>query len=78
MDHDGGIEDKAGLLPGLISQADVVYFPVDCISHRAAEQVKRVCRQLGKPFAPLRSASLASFIAALGVDAAVPETEHAG
>ena len=66
IDHDGGIEDKAGLLPGLISQADIVYFPVDCISHRAAEQVKRVCRQLGKPFAPLRSASLASFIAAVG------------
>ncbi len=48
IDHDGGIEDKAGLLPGLISQADIVYFPVDCISHRAAEQVKRVCRQLGQ------------------------------
>lgn len=78
IDHDGGIEDKAGLLPGLISQADVVYFPVDCISHRAAEQVKRVCRQLGKTFAPLRSASLASFIAALGAGAAEPETERAG
>lgn len=72
IDHDGGIEDKAGLLPGLISQADIVYFPVDCISHRAAEQVKRVCRQLGKPFVPLRSASLASFIAAVGSGNAAP------
>ncbi len=63
--HDGGVEDKAGLLPGLVSQADAVYFPVDCVSHRAVEQVKRTCRQAGKPFFALRSASLASFLGAL-------------
>jgi hypothetical protein len=70
LSHDGGVEDRTGLLPGLISRADIVFFPVDCVSHLAVEQVKRVCRQLGKPFAPLRSASLASFIAAVAVKAA--------
>ncbi|QCI68730.1 DUF2325 domain-containing protein [Phreatobacter stygius] len=63
--HDGGIEDSAALLPGLISQADAAFFPVDCISHHAAGQVKKLCRDAGKPFVPLRTASLASFIAAI-------------
>ncbi|MBN8938979.1 MAG: DUF2325 domain-containing protein [Rhizobiales bacterium] len=63
--HDGGIEDNAALLPGLISQADAAFFPVDCISHHAAGQVKKLCRDAGKPYIPLRSASLASFVAAI-------------
>jgi len=62
--HDGGREDHPSLLPGLISQADRVAFPVDCVSHDAALAVKRICRQLGKAWVPLRSAGLASFIAA--------------
>ena len=64
LSHDGGVEDKPTLLRGLISQADAVFFPVDCVSHYAAGQVKRLCREAQKPFVPLRSASLASFIAA--------------
>lgn len=63
--HDGGIEDNAALLPGLISQADAAFFPVDCISHHAAGQVKKLCRDAGKPYIPLRTASLASFVAAI-------------
>jgi hypothetical protein len=46
--HDGGIENHAGLLPGLASQSDLVLFPVDCISHDAAQAVKSLCRQGGK------------------------------
>ncbi len=75
LHHDGGVEDRTGLLAGLVSRADVVMFPVDCVSHEAALAVKRLCRQAGKPFLPLRSAGLGSFIAALaGLDAgaAVP------
>jgi hypothetical protein len=53
------------LLPGLIGQADRVAFPVDCVSHDAALTVKRVCRQLGKPWLPLRSSGFASFLAAV-------------
>jgi hypothetical protein len=60
--HDGGVDDSLALLPGLVSQADAVYFPVDCISHSAAEKVKTVCRRLAKRWTPLRSASVASFL----------------
>ena len=63
--HDGGQHDHPSLLPGLVSQADRVAFPVDCVSHDAALAVKRLCRQLGKPWLPLRSAGLGSFLAAL-------------
>jgi hypothetical protein len=65
LHHDGGIEERGGLLPGLVSRADAVLFPVDCVSHAAMSQVKRLCRQAGKPFLPLRSAGLAPFCAAL-------------
>jgi hypothetical protein len=65
LHHDGGIEERSGLLQGLISRADAVLFPVDCISHAAMSLVKRTCRQSGKPFLPLRGAGLAPFCAAL-------------
>ena len=68
LTHDGGVEDNPALLPGLISRADAAFFPVDCVSHTAAGQVKKHCRDAGKPFVPLRSASLASFIAALAAN----------
>jgi hypothetical protein len=63
--HDGGVGERPGLLAGLVSRADLVLFPVDCVSHDAALAVKRLCRQAGKPYLPLRSAGLASFVAAL-------------
>ncbi len=63
--HDGGLEESGSLLPGLVQRADAVLFPVDCVSHQAAWHVKRLCRQAGKPFLPLRSAGLGSFLAAL-------------
>jgi hypothetical protein len=66
LHHDGGIDDRSGLLAGLVSRADVVMFPVDCVSHDAALMVKRLCRQAEKPYVPLRSAGLSSFVAAIG------------
>jgi hypothetical protein len=66
LQHDGGIEDRTGLLAGLVSRADVVMFPVDCVSHEAMAMVKRLCRQASKPYVPLRSAGLSAFVAALG------------
>ncbi len=63
--HDGGIEHHLNLLAGLASQADLVVFPVDCISHHAAQLAKQLCRQAGKRFTPLRSASATSLLAAL-------------
>jgi hypothetical protein len=65
LHHDGGIEDHLNLLAGLASQADLVMFPVDCISHHAAQVAKQLCRQAGRRFIPLRSARAASLLAAL-------------
>jgi hypothetical protein len=65
LHHDGGVEHHLNLLGGLTSQADLVMFPVDCISHHAAHAVKQLCRQAGKRFIPLRSASATSLLAAL-------------
>ena len=65
LHHDGGVEHHPTLLPGLTNRADLVLFPVDCISHDAAHAVKLLCRQTGKRFMPLRSASVTSLLAAL-------------
>jgi hypothetical protein len=65
LHHDGGIENHPNLLAGLTSRADLVMFPVDCISHEAATTVKLLCRQVGKRYLPLRSASVTSLLAAL-------------
>ena len=65
LHHDGGVDDRSGLLGGLVSRADVVMFPVDCVSHDAVGTVKRLCRQMAKPFVPLRSTGMGSFVAAL-------------
>jgi hypothetical protein len=65
LHHDGGVEHHLNLLAGLISQADLVVFPVDCISHHAAQVAKQLCRQLAKPFLPLRSSGATSLLAAL-------------
>jgi hypothetical protein len=63
--HDGGIEHSAALLPGLVSRADIAMFPVDCVSHDAAAGVKRVCRQMGKRYIPLRTSSLTCLLSGL-------------
>jgi hypothetical protein len=65
LHHDGGIEQPLHLLAGLASQADLLVFPVDCISHHAALTAKQLCRQSGKRFIPLRSAGATSLLAAL-------------
>jgi hypothetical protein len=65
LHHDGGIEHSAALLPGLVSRADIAVFPADCVSHDAVASVKRVCRQLGKPYIPLRTSSLACLLSGL-------------
>ena len=72
LHHDGGVEDRSGLLGGLMSRADLVMFPVDCVSHEAVSNVKRLCHQMAKPLMPLRGSGMGSFAAALGqIDARV-------
>ena len=65
LHHDGGIEDRSGLLEAQVSRADVVFFPVDCVSHNAVATVKRKARYMGKPYVALRSSGLTSLAAAL-------------
>jgi hypothetical protein len=65
LHHDGGIEHSMTLLPGQISRAACTLFPIDCISHDAMGLVKRQCRLAGKPFAPLRTSSLACLLGGL-------------
>ena len=65
LHHDGGMEHRPSLLAGLMSQSDIALFPVDCISHEAANAVKSLSRQAGKRFIPLRSASVTALLVAL-------------
>lgn len=71
--HDGGLEDRKGLLASAVSAADLVVFPVDCIDHDSASNLKRLCGRHGVPFIPLRSASVASFAAAMAALSATDE-----
>ncbi len=67
--HDGGLHDNTAQLTGFVGRADGVVFPVDCVTHNAALTVKRLCRQSGKPWLPLRSSGLGSFLSALACPA---------
>lgn len=71
--HDGGLEDRKGLLAGALAGADLAAFPVDCIGHDAAGNLKRLCERHQVPFLALRTASatcLAAALAGLGAEAA--------
>ena len=63
--HDGGIEQSAAALPGFISRADHIMFPIDCISNDAMGTIKRLCRATGKHYQPLRTASLTGLLSEL-------------
>ncbi|MGJ7510245.1 DUF2325 domain-containing protein [Variovorax sp. GT1P44] len=62
--HDGGMEDRKGLLASAISWADLVVFPVDCVDHDSVCNLKRLCARQNVRFVPLRSAGVATFVAA--------------
>lgn len=73
--HDGGIEDRKGLLSTALPGASFAAFPVDCIDHDSMSQVKRLCERHGIAFHPLRSAGVASFVA-LVAQLAQPPADH--
>lgn len=64
LHHDGGEENNSRTLASQVSRADVIFFPVDCVSHEAVGILKKCCRQADKPFRPLRSSGLGSYLAA--------------
>jgi hypothetical protein len=63
--HDGGLEDRKGLLPAAVAWAELVVFPVDCVDHDSVNHLKRLCTRQGVAYLPLRSAGVASFVAGL-------------
>jgi len=65
LHHDGGQADAMSLLAGLVSRADIAVFPVDCVSHNAANAVKRLCKQSEKPFVALPRSGVGSLLRAL-------------
>jgi hypothetical protein len=69
------MEENLAALPGLISRADATFFPMDCVSHSAVIQIKKSCRDGHKPFTPLRTASVASFIAAIDRRDVLPNSQ---
>lgn len=65
LHHDGGAEQSAEALEGVLVRADVVMFPVDCVSHTAVEKLKTACGRMNKTYLPLSSASYSSFASEL-------------
>ena len=60
--HDGGIEDRKGMLASMLPRAQMVVFPIDCISHNAMLVTRQLAERAGIPCHPLRTASIASFV----------------
>ena len=65
LHHDGGLEQSFEHLGGLLEKADVVVFPVDCVSHAAVEHIKRRSRQYNKRMMAVRTAGLGSLMSGL-------------
>ena len=63
--HDGGLEESRAGLQCALTGSDMVFCPVDCISHDACLRAKQYCRQQNKQFIPLRSSGLSAFAAGL-------------
>jgi hypothetical protein len=63
--HDGGREEALSRLPHLLSASDAVICPTDCVSHPAYYQLKKHCKQAGKPCVLVNRSGVASFAAAL-------------
>jgi len=74
--HDGGVEDRKGLLASTLARAALAVYPVDCVSHNAMHVTKQIAARAGIPCYPLRKASVASFAELM--HRVVKETANAG
>jgi hypothetical protein len=66
MHHDGGVEATRNQLPKMLGSADIVFCPVDCVSHDACTCVKKMCKHYQKPFVMMRSSGLSTLAKELG------------
>lgn len=62
LHHDGGDEASTSGIAPLLSKADVVFCPVDCVSHAACERIKTLCAKCRKPYKMLRSSGLSTLL----------------
>jgi hypothetical protein len=58
MRYEGSASQGHKKLARIIRQADVVFCPVDCVSHGTASAAKKLCRSLDKPCHFLRSSGI--------------------
>lgn len=65
LHHDGGRESCPHRIADLVSQADVVMCPTDCISHGAMEKARALCAKQDKPIVFMQRSSLSSFTRSL-------------
>lgn len=63
--HDGGREEALARLPELLKASDAVICPTDCVGHLAYYQLKKHCKQSGKPCVLTRNSGVAGFAVAL-------------
>lgn len=59
-------------LPGLLTCADMVICPVDCVNHEAYFAVKNFCRKSGKPCVLLDRCDLTTFGKGVEILASIP------
>lgn len=72
LHHDGGVEDACPRLAGAVSQCDVVFCAVTCVSHEAVDHLKKNCQRRGKTFLPLPGYSRSAVERALRLVASAP------
>lgn len=63
--HDGGKEEQRIRLGAMMSKADAVICPVNCVSHDACLRAKKLCKSQAKPFIATRSAGLSALLMGL-------------
>lgn len=81
LHHDGGQEKNTQDLSHLLSRADIVLFPSDCISHDAYWKIKRSCKKQQKQYEYLNSpglCSLSSMLNKLGITSVRKEVVSVG
>lgn len=59
--HDGGLEESGQRLTTILSQADTVMCPLNCISHAAMITVKQHCKNNTKSLVMIPKSSLSAF-----------------
>lgn len=61
LHHDGGREDNIKYLESMLSRADRVLCPLDCVSHDACSRIKAYCTKNKKPLVFLPKQSVSAF-----------------